>query len=343
MATGAAVKIPVPERIMQIIGGYQPLYTLASALDLRVFNHIAEGHTTEPALAAATGASRRGLSMLLDVLVSLGLLSRDGKSNTARYELTPESEMYLIAGRPGYLGKYVQISAAHIAKQWQHLTDSVLTGKPGVALDDPEEGAQFWHDLVEALFPWNYPLASFVGRHLAQMYPNAPRLLDVAAGAGVWGIAAAQANPTLRVTAVDLPQVLPYAQQNAQRFGLSERFEFRPGNIREIDFGASEYDIAILGQICHSEGPEHSRELFRRVYRALKPGGNIVVMDMVPNEERTAPLFSLTYALTMLVSTTDGGTFTYSEYESWLQEAGFQNILLLEAMGQTFIAATRVE
>jgi SAM-dependent methyltransferase len=339
----ASAQMNAPARILQIVSGSQPLYVLASALDLKLFSHISKGSVTKRALAAATGSSERGLKRLLDALVGLELLTREGTKEEARYGLTPEASSYLLEEQPSYLGGYVRFAAYRLSEQWRSLTESVRTGEPAVSLDKPEEGTAFWDELVDLLFPWNYPLASIVGRVLSHDLSNtAPRLLDVAAGSGVWGIAAAQANPGLSVVAFDLPGVLSHARRNVERFRLADRFTFSEGNIREDSLGESEFDAAVLGQICHSEGERYSRRLFETVARALKPGGTIVVADMLAREDRSGPLFTLMYALTMLISTTDGNTFTFSEYDSWLRAAGFTNVRLLEAMGQTLLLASRI-
>lgn len=337
---GAQGGVMTPTRILQIVAGYQPLYALATALDLSLFTHISRGSVTTRALVAATGASERGLRRLLDVLVGLDLIKRTGED--AQYELAPESASFLVEDRPSYLGGYVRFAASRLSKQWGNLTEVVRTGRPAESLDTPEEGESFWEELVELLFPWNYPLASYLGQILLARFGGSPaRLLDVAAGSGVWGIAAAQANPAMRVVALDLPRVLEHARRRVEQFGLSERFEFRGGDIRRDVPGDSEFDVAVLGQICHSEGPEHSRALLRKVARALKPDGLVVIADMMPNEERSGPLFTLMYALSMLITTTDGGTFTFAEYGEWLKEAGFRDAHVREAMGQTLLLASR--
>src|SRR5438094_519484 len=100
---------PTPERIMQIGWGFAPMFSLATALDLRLFTHVAEGKTTQAALEAATGASRRGLGMLLNAMVGLGFLTRAGSGEAARYGLAPDAEAFLVEGRPGYHGGIVRL------------------------------------------------------------------------------------------------------------------------------------------------------------------------------------------------------------------------------------------
>jgi SAM-dependent methyltransferase len=334
---------PTPERIMQIGWGFAPMFSLATALELRLFAHVAGGKTTQAALEAATGASRRGLGMLLNAMVGLGFLTRAGSGEAARYGLAPDAEAFLVEGRPGYHGGIVCLAARRFIQDWAKLTDCVRTGKPVIAVDKPEEGVTLWTELVDALFPMGYAAAAHVGRELRRLHPSGTlRLLDVAAGSGVWGIAAAQHDPAVHVVAFDLPETLAHTRRWASQCGVADRFEFRAGDIREGDLGSAEFDAVILGHICHSEGAEHSRRLLAKVARALKPGGTIVIADMLPDEDRSGPPFPLLFALNMLAHTTEGDTFTFAEYEAWLREVGFQDARLLEGPSASpLVLATR--
>jgi SAM-dependent methyltransferase len=332
-----------PERLLALLAGWQPIHIVATALDLRVPTLIAGGAVDRPALLAATGASERGLDMLLNGLVALRFVLRDGTGDEARYSLAPDAAAFLVEGPPTYLGGYVRFAAKTLTEQWRGLTESVRTGRPAVSLEDPEQVAAYWEEQVDLLFPWNYPLASHVGQLLSALHPDgAPQLLDVSAGAGVWGIAAAQAHPGLEVVAVDLPGVIDHARRTVAQLGLEGRFAFEEADILSgYDFGAGRFDVAVLGQVCHIVGAEASRRLFADVARAMRPGGTIVIADMLPNEERSGTLFTLVQALTMLVSTPEGQTFTFGEYEGWLRETGFEDVRPVEAFGQTIVFATR--
>jgi SAM-dependent methyltransferase len=334
---------PTPERIMQLAFGFGPAQALTSALDLRLFTLMAEGKTTIPALEAATRTSRRGLKMLLDVMVSLGLMTKEGVADDARYGLTPESETFLVEGRPAYHGALIRFHGHQMAERWTKLTECIQTGQPVLAVDRPEEGVKLWDELVDALFPMGYAAASNLGKELRRLHPDgALRILDIAAGSGVWGIAAAQGDPGVRVTAFDLPQTLEHTRQWADRCGVTDRCEFRAGDIRQGDLGQAEFDAAILGHICHSEGVEHSRKLLAKVARALKPGGTIAIADMIPDDDRRGPTFPLMFALNMLVHTSEGDTFTFAEYDAWLREAGFRDARLLPGPSASpLVLATR--
>lgn len=331
-----------PERLLALLAGWQPIHIVATALDLRVPTLIAGGAVERRDLLAATGASRRGLDMLLNGLVALRFVLRDGEGDDARYALAPDAAAFLVEEQPTYLGGYLRFAASELTDQWRGLTESVRTGRPVVSLEDTERTAEYWNEQVDLLFPWNYPLATHVGQLLSELHPDgAPRLLDVAAGAGVWGIAAAQAHPRLEVVAVDLPGVIEHARRTVARFGLAERFAFEEAEMPGYDFGAERFEAAVLGQVCHCIGAEASRRLLADVAHAMRPGGTIVIVDMLPNEDRSGTLFTLVQALSMLVATPDGDTFTFTEYERWLREAGFVDVRPVEAFGQTIVFATR--
>ena len=157
-------------------------------------------------------------------------------------------------------------------------------------------------------------------------------MLDIGAGSGVWGIALAQPSPLVHVTAVDWERVLATTKRTVARFKLEDRFRFVPGDMLEADFG-SNYAVAVLGHILHSEGVERSKTLLRRVNNALGPGGTIAIAEFLVNAERTGPPQGLIFGVNMLVHTEQGGTYSFEEISEWLRESGFKNMRLLDAPG----------
>jgi ubiquinone/menaquinone biosynthesis C-methylase UbiE len=185
----------------------------------------------------------------------------------------------------------------------------------------------------------SYPAALALARHLDLTSPV--RVLDLAAGSGVWGIALAQSSPQVTVTAVDWPEVIPVTRSTAARFGLSERFAFVEGDLLKADFGTG-HTVATLGHILHSEGRERSRALLAKVFRTLAPGGTIAIAEFLVNSDRTGPIGSLLFAVNMLVNTDEGDTFSFDEISAWLSEAGFTNARTLEAPGPSpLVLATK--
>ncbi len=334
---------PTPERLMQLSWGFASTAVLGSALELGVFTQIARGKTKRDELAAATKASRRGLDGVLDALVALGLLTREGSGDASGFHLAPDAEAFLVEGRPSYIGDFIRFHARMPYEGWSELTECVRTGRPFHAVDDPKQGAELWDKLVDSLFAMGYAPARALGNEIARLHPEGPiALLDVAAGSGVWGIGAAESDPRVRVTALDLASTLPHTRRFVQQRKLDARFEFSAGDLREVDFGAKKYDAAILGHICHSEGAAHTQAMFAKLARAMKPGGTLAIAEFLPNDDRRGPPIPLFFALTMLVNTNEGGTYTLAEYTSWLTKAGFRDVRTFAAPAPSpLVLATR--
>jgi SAM-dependent methyltransferase len=330
---------PTPQRLMQFGSGYAPPLIIKAALDVGVFDALAGSPKSLDQLHSETGASLRGLRAILNALVGLELLA---KSAEGQFRLTPESATYLVSSAPGFYGGIFRHATRQLIPKWMNLTEIVRTGRPAAAVNNEEEGGAYFQQFVADIFPTSYPAAQALGRALGIAgSTDTLRVLDIGAGSGVWGIAIAQQSPHVRVTAVDWPAVLTVTRQMTERFGVAERFEFVAGNMQEADFGAG-YQVALLGQILHSEGEIRSRRLLGRVFDALAPGGTIAIGEFVPNADRTGPVGPLIFAVNMLVNTDDGDTFTFEEMSAWLGEAGFTNCRQLDAPGPSPITiATR--
>jgi ubiquinone/menaquinone biosynthesis C-methylase UbiE len=309
------------EQITEMAFAFVPARVLTTALQLGVFSHLAAGHGTVADLARAAGSSERGTRMLLDALASFRLLSKAG----GRYELTPHARQYLVRESPDYVGSMAESGAMFEA--WSHLTECVRTGQPFRRVEAQEQAESFFPILVRTLHVVNREPARRTAEVLgAGNVSKGLRVLDVACGSAVWGIAFAEADASARVTAQDFPGVFDTTREYVERHGVADRFDFLPGDLKEVDFGESCYDVALLGNIVHSEGEQSSRDLFRRLHRALAPRGRIVVIDMIPDDARTSPPYPLTFALNMLVNTEHGDTYTLAEYTAWLKDAGFTRV-----------------
>ncbi len=328
-----------PERIMQFAWAFAPPLVIEAALRHRVFDVLAKQKLTLGELAQATGASRRGLAAIADLLVGLGLLTRD---DAGRYALTPESDAFLVSHRPSFIGGIFRHMSAHLLPNWLHLTEVVGSGKPATEVNAATQGAAFFADFVEDIFPLSYPSARVLAGALNLAQASGPvSVLDLAAGSGVWGIALAQASPHVTVRAVDWPEVLPVTRRVAERFGLGARFTMVAGDLLEADFGST-HQVATLGQILHSEGVERSRALLRRTHAALVPGGTIAIAEFLVDADRRGPLRGLIFAVNMLVNTEADGTYSFDEIAGWLTEAGFTNQRELPVPGPApLILATR--
>lgn len=311
-----------PQSLMKYAWGYAPPLIVASAVSNGVFDALDAGPKTVAETSAATGASQRGLAAILNALLALELLTRD---SAGRYALTPESAAFLVRSKPGYLGGMFEHTRTSLIPNWLHLDEAVRTGTPPARVNQESSGSEFFASFVADLFSMNYPSAIAAADALGLAHKATPtRVLDLAAGSGVWGIAMAQRSPQVTVTAVDWEKVLGVTHGVVSRYGMADRFQFIAGDLAQVNFGAG-YDVATLGHILHSEGVARSRELLRKVFEALKPGGTVIIAEFLVDADRRGPLQALIFGVNMLVHTEAGSTYSFEEIREWLELAGFFN------------------
>jgi ubiquinone/menaquinone biosynthesis C-methylase UbiE len=329
MAT-AQQRVPevTPAPILEATFGFAATQILATAIDLDLFTHLVKGVNTVEVLARATACSPRGLRILLNALVGLQYLERDGE----RYALAPVAGVFLLKSSPQYLGGII-LHSRQVRPNWDRLTEIVRNGRPGHAVEGAEDHGEFFAQFVDALYALNAGAAEVAAQRLTDGRSSGEfRVLDIGAGSGVWSLAIARRLPGARVTVADWPLVIDkVTKQFGSRLGVADRYDYLPGNFREVEFGESRFEVALLGHVCHSEGAERTCTLLRRVHRALKPGGRILIAEMVPDEARREATFPLIFAVNMLVNTEEGDTFTFGEYRKWLEESGFRDVRTLEA------------
>lgn len=328
-----------PERLMELSFAYAPPLIVSAAAGNKVFDALENGAKTAEEVAKKTGASSRALKILMNALIGLDLLKKDRRG---RYSLTPESAAFLISERPGSHAGFFGTMAPQLISRWLRLTDVVREGRPAVAVNQETEGTEFFSQLVENIIPMSFPAAQKLGDHLKIAKTKKEiRVLDLAAGSGIWGIALAQKSPRVRVSAVDWTGMIPTTKQITEKYGVRDRFNFVEGDLLQTNFGTG-YDVAILGHILHSEGEKRSRELLKKTFRALKSGGLIAIAEWLVNDQRTEPLHALMFAVQMLVNTEKGNTFSFNEIKSWLEDAGFRKVRRLEAPGPSpLVLATK--
>jgi cyclopropane fatty-acyl-phospholipid synthase-like methyltransferase len=155
---------------------------------------------------------------------------------------------------------------------------------------------------------------------------SAPHLkvLEIAAGHGMYGITVARHNQHAEVVAVDWPGVLRVAREHAEAMGVADRWRALPGSAFEVDYGVG-YDLALVTGFMHHFDPPTNEKLLRKVKDALGPRGRAVIVEFVPNDDRVTPPPSALFALTMLASTASGDAYTFAELRQMTVNAGFSS------------------
>ncbi|HEY1866196.1 MAG TPA: class I SAM-dependent methyltransferase [Candidatus Acidoferrales bacterium] len=317
--------MPSPELLFDVARRYADTETLTAAIELDVFTAIGEGNATCAALAVRCQAAERGMRILCDALVIIGFLTK----NENRYALTQDSALFLDRRSRAYLGTVPRfITSAASRQAFALLTEAVRKG--GTALGgqgamEPEN--PLWVEFARSMAPLMQMPAEQIAALLDSKAGKKSKVLDVAAGHGVFGVTIARHNPNAEITALDWPSVLEVAKENAQKAGVAGRHRLLPGSAFDVDFGTG-FDVVLLTNFLHHFDKGTCEALLRKVHAALVPGGRAVILDFVPNEDRISPAATARFSLTMLAMTCAGDAYTFSEYQHMLDNAGFRSVTL---------------
>ena len=312
-------RMPSPDAIFDTLWGYQRSAALKSGIDLEVFTAIDDGAQTAAAIAERCGASERGARILCDYLTTIGLLGK----RDATYELTPDSVTFLSKRSPAYLGTTARfLMLPELRRNFDDLTGAVRRGGVAPSGNTVADENPIWVEFARAMVPMIMPAAQAMATLVGQPSAGRVRILDVAAGHGMFGITLAQHIPNAEIVAVDWTQVLGVAREHAQAGGVHDRYHTIPGDAFKVDFGTG-YDVALVTNFLHHFDVPTCTGLLRKVHAALNPGGRILVLEFVPNPDRVSPPIPAGFSLTMLAGTPSGDAYTFDELRGQLEAAGF--------------------
>lgn len=312
---------PSPERFFHAVNAYQHTAALKAAVELDLFTAVAEGNRDARSIAAYCQASERGVRILSDFLVINGFLTKDAGG----YGLTQDSAIFLDRRSPAYMGGALEfLLAPTLLAGFEDLAGAVRQGGTvipqggTVATENP-----LWVKFARAMAPMAAPVAGQLPPLVGAKGEGQFKVLDIAAGHGLYGLAFARHNPEAEVVALDWPAVLEVAKENAQRAGGAAHYSTIEGDAFSADFGEG-YDVVLLTNFLHHFDPPTCEQLLRKVRAALKDGGAALTLEFVPNEDRVTPPLSAAFSLTMLAGTPAGDAYTYPELERMFTAAGFK-------------------
>lgn len=300
--------------------GYQRTAAVKAAIELDVFTAIGEGATTAPALAGRCQASERGLRILCDFLVVAGLLTKDGN----RYGLAPDAAVFLDRRSPAsWAGVVKFILSPMLTSAFNDLAAAVrkggtVMGPDGTVGRENELWVEFARSMVPMMMPAAEQIAALTGASEGQPW----KVLDVAAGHGMFGITLARHNPNAEIVALDWASVLAVALEHANVAGVAGRYRTLPGSAFEVDFGSG-YDLVLLTNFLHHFDVPACEGFLRKVCQALRPGGRAVTLEFVPNDDRVSPPPAATFSMMMLGTTPSGDAYTFAELDRMFRNAGF--------------------
>lgn len=311
---------PSPELFFSTVNAYQRTFAIKGAIELDLFTAIAEGHKTAKALADKCQASERGVRILCDYLVINGFLTKQDN----QYSLTQDSAIFLNRNSPAFMGGITEflLDPMMVAAQSDI---AAIVRKGGTVISDegsvsPENPV--WVKFARAMMP----MMMMPAQAIAELVPVDPnrkiKVLDIAAGHGIFGIAFAMRYPNVEVTALDWAPVLAVATENAQKFGVADRHHLLPGSAFDVEFGG-EYDLILLTNFLHHFDAATNETLLKKNHASLAEGGRVLTLEFIPNDDRVTPPMSAGFAMTMLASTAAGDAYTFAELEQMFRNAGF--------------------
>ena len=313
---------PTPERIFEALNAYQKSASLKAAIELDVFTAIGEEVGSAADLAKRCETSERGMRILCDYLVVQGFLTKEDY----HYRLTPETAAFLNRHSPAYIGSVAKfLNSPRLVESFEDVAAVVrkggtVTSEEGtVSAENP-----IWLEFARSMASLQRPVADGIAKLINAACGEPWKVLDIAAGHGLFGIAIARHNPNAQIVALDWPGVVAIARENAQAEEMADRFHTLAGSAFEVDYGCG-YDLVLVTNFFHHFDAPTCQKLMAKIYNALKNGGRVVTLEFVPNEDRVSPAIAATFSMVMLGTTAAGDAYTFSEYDRMFRSAGFNS------------------
>ena len=323
MATTGPHQQPTPERFFNAINAYEQTEAMKAAVELEIFTAINEGNTTAATIAKRCEAAERGVRTLCDFLTIHGFLTKEG----AQYALAPDSALFLNRHSPAYIGTAIEfLLTPRLREGHARLTEAVRRGGSALGEGALEPENPDWVKFAQAMMPLMHMPAEIMAAELRKG-GEAHKVLDIAAGHGIFGISAAKQNSAAHIYASDWKNVLEVASKNAQAMGVADRYHLLPGSAFETDFGSG-YDLVLITNFLHHFDSPTCTIFMRKVHAALNPGGRAAIAELVPNPDRVSPPTAAAFSMMMLATTPSGDVYTFAELESISKSAGFARVEL---------------
>jgi SAM-dependent methyltransferase len=324
MNHGHTAEAPLnPGLVFDMMQAVQRTAALKAAIELDIFRAVGQGPGDVASIARHAKASERGTRILCDYMVINGVLAKEGN----RYRHTPTSAAFLDPASPACLASTAQFMGNETMRApLQNLAQIVREGRTtldGQGSVEPENPV--WVQFAETMAPMMAPMAAPLGAVVLDGHEGPMRVLDIAAGHGLFGIEIAKQNKQAHVTGLDWAPVLRVALKNAEKAGVHVRYDMLPGSAFEVDFGGP-YDAVLLTNFLHHFDKPTCVGLLKKVRGALKPGGRAATLEFVPNEDRVSPPMPAAFSMVMLTTTVSGDAYTFSELKTMYESAGFKDV-----------------
>lgn len=323
---------PSPDKLLSLGLSFWNAKALLSAVELGVFDALAEAPADAETLRKRLGLHQRAARDFFDALVAMKALERED----GVYRNAADTDFFLVRGRPSYVGGLLEMANARLYESWGHLTEALRTGRR--QSENKKEG-----DLFAALYADPERLRGFLAamsgvsagaaRAIADKFPwrDYKSFMDVGAAQGIVPVTLARAHPHLTGGGFDLPQVGPIFEDFVAANGLANRLRFHAGDFFADDLPGA--DVIVMGHILHDWDLDQKRALLRKAHAALPEGGALIVYEALIDDARRENVFGLLMSLNMLIETAGGFDYTGADCQGWMKEAGFRETRVEHLVG----------
>jgi hypothetical protein len=331
-----------PGPILQTAFAFWSSKVLLTAIEFGLFTKLGNRRLTGAELGRELSLHPRVIADFFDALVAMKFLDREGLGPDAKYFNTPAGTLYLDQNSPRYVGGILEMLNARLFKFWNDLPEALRTGKPQ---NETKHGGK---GIFEALYSELPKLEQFLGAMtgLSRInfeafadkfdFSQFKTLCDVGGATGLLSIEVAKKHSHLKCISFDLPPVEPVAKKSIAAAGLSERITTASGNFFKDSLPKA--DLITMGMILHDWNLEKKMHLIRAAYDALPPGGALVAIEALIDDQRRENVFGLLMSLNMLIEFGDAFDFSGADFRKWCSEAGFRKFEVIHLAGASSAA-----
>jgi len=318
-AANSVNAVPPTDLIDEVDVGGLKVATIRAALELDVFTHIANGHDTVAAIAAASACDEAGMARLVNALLSLQALERED----GRLRNSPAAAAYMVRGAEG---DAIDINLAWLRNR-DHLVSTIRDGRVRA---EPLTSAHWVSYARPELVRWSSRVgelsAAFADRGVCVSSGSA--VLDVGCGSGLVGYSLILDVPGARVTGIDAAPVLDVARALAQRMQIEDRVRLVPGDHRSLDEHVehSSIDVALLVNVAHYLTEGELLDALRSIRTTMRPGGTLVVSSLVDDAGTPGYQPNWTGAIEMLLAAPGIALRSGEQVMERITSAGFDRV-----------------
>ena len=327
---------------MEIGMGFWASKILLTAISLELFTHLGDGELSGLEIQKKLELHERSLYDFLDSLVALGFLKRSGIKHTSLYRNTEETSCFLDKNKESYAGGMLEMANKRLYPFWNNLEECLISGLPQ---NETKAGGR---PIFEHLYSDSSKLTGFLSamgsiqmenfRLLSRAFNfhKYNKLCDLGGAGGFLSIQVALSNSHMKCISYDLLPVAALALENVTSRGLQNQITIQSGDFFKDEI--PEVDVITMGNILHDWGLKEKQLLIKRAFDAIQTGGALIVIENIIDDERNKNAFGLMMSLNMMIETTDGFDFSFSDFNTWAVEAGFRETYIIPLSGPSSAA-----